>query len=108
MIEKPLQDVIADEILANLREIFGSAFYNLLTKKIVHDYLYDKVDIRTAIIEYPSVFERAFIGLIGPLGEKFLATVCENVLYHLGLDDTVRYSQVGDLVKFIALVSHPL
>lgn len=102
---EPQQDAIADEILANLKEIFGWSFYDLLTKKIVHDYLYDKVDIRTAIIEYPSVFERAFIGLIGPLGEKFLANVCENVQHDLGLDNSVRYSRGGDFAKYIAVVS---
>ncbi len=102
---KPLQNAIAVAILANLKEIFGTAFYDLLTKKIVHDYLLDKVDVCSAIIAYPSVFERAFIGLIGPLGENFLVRACEKVQVDLGLDDSVRYSKIGDLEKFIAVVS---
>ncbi len=87
-----------------MKMLFGSPFYDLLTKEIVHDYLLDKVDICNAIIEYPSVFERAFIGLIGPLGEKFLVNACEKVQTELGLDDSVRYSKMGDLAKYIAVV----
>lgn len=105
---KPLQDAIADGILANMKEIFGSAFYDLLTKKIVHDFLLDKVDICSAIIEYPSVFERALIGLIGPMGENFFVNVCEKVQAELGLDDSTSYMKGGDLAKFIAVVSRPV
>ncbi len=102
---KPRQNAVANAILADMREIFGQGFYNLLTTKIARDYLNDKVDIRTAIIKYPSVFEQAFIGLIGPLGEKFLANVCENVQHDLGLDDSIRYSKVGDFAKYITVVN---
>lgn len=106
MVLKPKQEAVADAILDNLMEIFGWSVYDMLTRKIMQNYLNNKIDIRTAIIEEPGVFERAFIGLIGPLGEKFLANVCEKVQSELDLNHHTTYSKVGDFAKYIKVVSH--
>jgi hypothetical protein len=106
MVLKPRQEAIADAILASLKEIFGRSVYDMLTKKITQNYLNNKIDIRIAIIEQPAVFERAFIGLIGPLGEKFLADVCEKVQSELDLDNYATYSRSGDFAKYIKAVSN--
>ncbi|WP_148701103.1 hypothetical protein [Candidatus Nitrososphaera evergladensis] len=100
------QQAIADAILANIKEIFGWNVYDMMTRKIMENYLNNKIDIRTAIVEHPAVFERAFIGLIGPLGEKFLADVCEKVQSELDLDQSTRYSKAGDLAKYIRTASN--
>jgi hypothetical protein len=98
-------EAIADSILANLKEIFGWSVYDMLIRKITQNYLNNKIDIRTAIIEHPAVFERAFIGLIGPLGEKFLADVCKEVKSELNLNHYATYSKAGDFEKYIIGVS---
>lgn len=105
MVLKPQQEDIADAILANLNEIFGWSVYEMLIRKIMQNYLDSKIDVRTAIIEQPAVFERAFLGLIGPLGEKFLVDVCEKVQADLELDSYAQYSKTGDFAKYIKLVS---
>ncbi len=71
----------------------------------MQNYLGNKTDVRTAIIEQPAVFERAFLGLIGPLGEKFLADICGKVQSDLGLDDRAYYSKTGDFSEYIKVVS---
>jgi|SRR5690242_21464848 hypothetical protein len=107
MRNNPRRAEIADAVLANLREAFGSDFYKLLTAKITHDYLDNKMnDVRTTIIANPSVFERALLGLIGPLGEDVLVSVCQNVQSDLLLDTSLRYSKIGDLAKYIDVLSH--
>jgi hypothetical protein len=98
-------EAVADGILSNLKEIFGWSVYDILIRKITKDYLQGKTDIRTAMIEQPALFEHAFVRLIGPLGEKFLADVCEKVQLELGLDDTVTYSRNGDFARYITAVS---
>ncbi|AIF84313.1 hypothetical protein NTE_02259 [Candidatus Nitrososphaera evergladensis SR1] len=103
---RPRQEAIADAVLSGLKETFGWSVYDLLIKKITQNYLNNKIDIRTAIVEHPAVFERAFIGLIGPLGEKFLADVCEKVQSELDLDHYATYSRVGDFAKYIMIASH--
>ncbi len=104
---KSQQAHIADAVLAKLKERFGTDFYNLLTTKIAHDYFNDKIhDISTSLITNPSVFERAFLGLIGPLGEDVLVNVCEKVQSDLDLDNSTRYSKIGDFAKYIEVVSH--
>jgi putative lipoic acid-binding regulatory protein len=103
---KPQQEDIADAVLANVRENFGIDFYDLMTKKIAHDYLNDKVDdVHAAIIMYPSIFERTLIGLVGPLSEDVLVRVCEKVQLDLKLEDSVRYSRIGDFAKYVESVS---
>lgn len=106
MVLKPQQEAIADAILVNLEEILGWSVYDKLTRKIMQNYLNNKIDIQTAIIEQPAVFERAFIGLIGPLGEKFLADVCEKVQSKLDLDNYATYSRSGDFAIYIKTVSN--
>lgn len=101
----PLEEAIADAILANLKEIFGWNVYDILTKKIMQNYLNNRMDIRTAIIREPAIFESAFLGLIGPLGEKFLADVCEKVQSDLALDRLATYSRIGDLERYVTVVS---
>ncbi len=95
------QNAIAYAILAHMKKMFGSAFYDLLTKGIVQDYLLNKVDICNAITQYPSVFERSFIGVIGQIGEDFLVNACQKVQVDLGLDPSRRYSRIGDLAKYM-------
>jgi hypothetical protein len=101
---KPKQEAIADTILSNLKEIFGWSAYDMLTRKIMRDYLNNKMDIRTAMIEHPDIFERAFIGLIGPLGEKFLANICKKMQSDLNLSQDISYSKVGGFAKYIKAV----
>lgn len=72
----------------------------------MQNYLDNRTDVRTAIIEQPAVFEHAFLGIIGPLGEKFLIDVCEKVQSDLELKSHANYSKTGDVGDYIRVISH--
>jgi hypothetical protein len=98
-------EILADAILINLQETFGWSVYDVLVKKITDDYLGNEMDIRTAIVQRPDLFERGFIGLIGPLAEKFLLDICDKIRLDFCLGDAIRYSKKGDFAKYMAIAT---
>lgn len=61
---------LADAMLANLQEIFGSRVFDTMVAMIVENNLGGEMDIRTAVMQRPDLFERAFIGILCDVGER--------------------------------------
>lgn len=96
---------LVDAMLAKLEQILGSRVFNTLVAKIYQDYLGAEMQVRTAIIQRPDLFERAFTGMLGEMGERVLETVFHRLHAELRLDSAIGYSKFGDLPKCMALIS---
>lgn len=70
---------------------------------IAEDYL-GEMDARTAIIERPDLFERAFVGLLGEAGKKILADICEGLCAEFLLDENAADLKTGDLAECMAII----
>lgn len=107
---------VADAVLTDLHAVFGTRVFDTLVAMMVENHLGGEMDIRTAIMQRPDLFERAFIGILGEVGERILASVCNNTLplmrqAELPRDGTnndddssnvVAYSKAGDFAKYIS------
>ncbi|AIF82409.1 hypothetical protein NTE_00327 [Candidatus Nitrososphaera evergladensis SR1] len=107
MIHKLIADTenIADALLINLEATFGTRVFESISAKISEEYLGGEMDIRAAIIYRPDLFERAFIGMLGDIGERILANIwCSKLREQFELDSSVTYHKAGDLVKCIQTI----
>jgi hypothetical protein len=93
-------ETLADAILASLKETFGPLVFTALMDMISEDYL-GEMDARTAIIERPDLFERAFVGMLGVPGKKILADVCEELCAKFFIDRNAAGLGTGDLAKCV-------
>ncbi|AIC16890.1 hypothetical protein [Nitrososphaera viennensis] len=84
----------ADAILADLQAIFGARVFDALAATIVKDHLGGEMDVRTAIMQRPDLFERAFIAILGEIGERVLAFVCNKLQAGLPPDENSSSSIV--------------
>ncbi len=58
------------------------------------------MDVRTAIIHRPELFERGFIGIVGEIGENILRYIwCTELRKQFDLDSGETYETRGDLEK---------
>ena len=96
---------VADALLINLENTLGIRVFDALITNISLDYLGGEMDIRTAIIERPDLFERAIIGMLGSIGERILARIwCVNLREQFRLDPRLIYHNAGDLVRCIEAI----
>ncbi len=96
---------IADALLRNLENTLGIRVFEALITKISLDYLGGEMDVRTAIIDRPDLFERAIIGMFGGTGERILAHIwCVNLRKQFRLDFDLVYHSAGDLVRCIEAI----
>jgi hypothetical protein len=80
---------MADAILVKLQTIFGARVFDTLAATIVEDHLGGEMDMRTAMIQRPDLFESAFIEILGGIGEKILAKACYEVQTQFHVDEKV-------------------
>jgi hypothetical protein len=99
-------ETIADALLGNLKGVFGSSVFSALSTKMTKDYLGDEMDIRTALINRPDLFERIFIGILGTAGERILAWTWDKLSGELALDKDIQYAKKGDLARCMAMISN--
>jgi RecB family endonuclease NucS len=93
---------VADALLINLEDTLGIRVFEALITKISLDYLGGEMDVHTAIIERPDLFERALIGVLGCIGERILAHIwCLKLRKQFRLDPSLTYHKAGDLVRCI-------
>lgn len=96
---------VADVLLRDLQCILGTEVFSALSKLITRDYLGDEMDLRTAIIYRPELFECAFIGVIGAMGEKLLEYIWSSKLQEqFKLTSSETFQSVGDLAKCIRAI----
>ncbi len=96
------KEEVVDALLMNLEDLLGSKVFHTISIVITRDYLGDEMDFRTAIINRPDLFERAFIGLIGDIGEKILQHIwCSKLREQFDLEFEETYQTAGDLAKCI-------
>lgn len=92
-------------MLADLEDTLGIRVFEALVTKISVDYLGGEMDVRTAIIERPDLFERAFIAILGEIGERILAYIwCAKLCHKLNLGSLPMYQKAGDLTKCIEAI----
>jgi hypothetical protein len=94
---------LADALLAKLEEIFGSLVFDTRVAMIVENNLGGEMDIRRAVMQRPDLFERAFIGILGEIGERILANVCSKLQTEFHLDGNIAYAKAGDLARCMAI-----
>ncbi len=93
---------VSDALLMNLEEVLGSKVFHTVSIVITRDYLGDEMDLQTAIINRPDLFERAFIGMTGDIGERILRHIwSSNLREQFGLEFEETYQGAGDLAKCI-------
>ncbi|HVX02069.1 MAG TPA: hypothetical protein VHA09_02850 [Nitrososphaera sp.] len=97
-------ETLVDAILGDLRRVFGPIVFPALMSMIADDYL-GEMDVRTAIIARPDLFERAFIGTLGTPGEKILADICEGLYARFLIDkNAVGLVDTGNLARCMAII----
>jgi hypothetical protein len=96
---------IADAMLSRLKSILGPHVYDLLLEKIATEYLGSEMDVRTAIMQRPEYFERAFVALLGTGGEHLLVSICAELHKEFQLDIGIIYTKIGDLKKCIEMLA---
>lgn len=96
-------ETLADVILASLKETFGPLVFTALMDMISEDYL-GEMDARTAIMERPDLFERAFVGMLGAPGKKILADICEELCAKFLVDRDAAGLGTGDLARCMAII----
>lgn len=96
-------ETLADAILDDLKSVFGPTVFSALMLMIADDFL-GEMDVRTAIMERPDLFERAFIGTLGTPGEKILADICEGLCTRFLIDRDVPGLDTGNLAKCMTII----
>jgi hypothetical protein len=98
------QDVV-EALLMNLKDLLGGKVFHTISIVITRDYLGDEMDLRTAIMNRPDLFERAFIGLTGDIGERILQHIwCSKLREQFDLQFEETYQVAGDLAKCIRAI----
>lgn len=92
---------MADLLLTRLEEALGPNIFDALILWIANEYL-GEMEVRTAIIKRPDLFERAFIHALGEAGEALLKTICGDIHKDYALAGR-QYSKKGDLPACIAM-----
>jgi hypothetical protein len=81
---------------------FGATIFEALSEEISQEFLKGKIGVRTAIIHKPELFERAFIEILGEMGERILGCIWNSELRSkFSLDINLGYHEAGDLAKCI-------
>lgn len=93
--------LLAAEIVAKLEVDLGSESLNLIGKMITETYLGGEMDLRTAILERPAVVRRAFVEILGDVGEVLLMNACKNSYAKFGVDKSECCSEPGDFAKCV-------
>ncbi len=88
-------------MLQNIKDVLGPEVYDVIMTRIAEDYLDPEMDIRTAVMQRPDIFEGALVELLGQMGEILLVKMCQDI----GLDDSLHYSRPGDLAKCMAMMA---
>jgi hypothetical protein len=96
--------IIADTMLQNLRESLGAEAYDIVMSRIVKDYFGEKIDIHTAIIQRPEVFESAFVDLLGQMGRILLTKLLDDICPESIID--LHYSKAGDFAKYVVAIQN--
>lgn len=94
---------LADAIFDNLRLIFGPIVFPALMEMMAEDYL-GEIDVRTAIITRPDLFERAFVGTLGEPGKKILANICKGLCARFLIDGDAAGLDAGNLAKCMSMI----
>jgi hypothetical protein len=98
-------ETLADAVFDSLKVIFGSTVFPALMEMIKEDYLGAEMDARTALVERPDLFERAFVGLLGESGKKILVDICEELCTRFLLDDKKATDlNTRDLAECMAII----
>lgn len=93
----------ADAIKAYLERVFGTVVFDALKEHIEVEYL-GEIKVETAILERPDLFERAFLNVLGKVGVKVLADMCDELREQLQLETNLGYSQKGDFARFMLAI----
>ncbi|AIF85446.1 hypothetical protein NTE_03418 [Candidatus Nitrososphaera evergladensis SR1] len=96
---------MAEEILHRLEEIFSRQIFNAICEKITEDFFGNEMDLRTAIVARPDLFERAFHSIFGNTGFRILEPVYDELHKEFGLDKDLTYLGRGDFAKFMGMKS---
>lgn len=89
----------ADLLLSRLESILEPDVFDILIDNMTAEYL-GEMDVRTAIVKRPDLFERAFLSVLGNAGEPILKIICDEMRTQHRLK-IAPYSKAGDLVKCI-------
>lgn len=93
---------VVDALILSLEAVFGVRVYEAIGRMLSEEYFGGEMDVRSALIHRPELFEKAFIGLLGDAGEKMLSEIWHSKLNDkFALDSSMTYRKAGDLVKCI-------
>lgn len=85
--------------------MLGISTFEIVSVEIYEEYLGGELDIHSAIIHRPELFERAIITILGESGQSMLAYIWRaRCCRQLDLSFAPAYEKSGDLVKCIAAV----
>jgi hypothetical protein len=91
-----------------LGEIFGPRVFDTLEAKITEEYLGEEMDLASALIKRPDLFERAIVSILGSAGVPALGAVLDKLQNKLDLGDCAEYSKLGDFPDWMASVTRGL
>ncbi len=94
---------LADLLLSHLEAVLGPSIFDALILWIANEYL-GEMEVRTAIIKRPDLFERAFIHALGEAGEQLLKNVCTDMHTKYALQGS-RYVKKEDLAVYIKMTA---
>ena len=96
---------VIDALILSFEVTFGSRVNDALMQVLTEEYLGGEMDVRSALIYRPDLFEKAFLGIFGEGGEKLLSEIWHSKLCSkFALDSSMTYRKAGDLVKCIQTI----
>ncbi len=85
--------------------MLGVPTFEVVAVEIYEEYLGGEIDIHSAIIHRPELFERAIMTILGESGQSMLAYIWHSKLCkQIDLSFAPGYEKSGDLVQCIAAV----
>jgi len=88
-----------DSILQNLKDILGEEVYDIVMSRIVTQSFGKTINVRTAIIEDPELFESALLSLLGEMGRILLTKSLDEISAETICGQ--HYSKSGDFARYI-------